>query len=809
MLIFPMIMNCIGIRIGTGILAALLAATAVRAEEKPKAAPAAAKGESAAGPLVFWHSQPVRPGETLMLAGARLEAGSVVEACLLPDADPGRPSGSALSDKGIGWQRLQPVQATPQLAQAVLPAGKDGVWICRVRCGDKAGPPRLLNAPDAWFAQGDQGETASPGGWIGVFGTCISMTGASVTPGPRVEPGKKGAVAPKAAAGPASGWGAGGGAVSRLALAVKGQVIRVLTARPSGGTRYGQYFDVPSDCAPGTYDLFVHNGCGGPQAWTRLSDRYNDKPIAALTVAPRVEWPETGVDVSQQPGANDDERFAAALKACRNGGILFVPAGAYKLRQQLVLPHLATLKGAGADKTRIEWVENPKDGAGKGLPLIRGADLSKPGPFDKRASFSIEDLSLTAGPSFASTMIEREATSVPAHFRRVIARVPRGADAGVQKELEGVVLNLRYARNTEITACDWDAFSVIIFWKEVSHLRCTDTRLRWRGMYIWLMRNHNSILFAHNRLTMAGTFASNGFTEAMNPNPGMSYAGYDNSNCRGLYYAHNVSDREEAEPPHRSIGITFDGATAVYAGRVKSVDGTKMSLAGQTIGPDQYNHPPCDPGASVRIVSGRGAGQWRYLVSKPTTKVSEIEVDRPWEVEPDGESWLAVSSVLGRTLFVANRFANDPLLQTYFNTEDVVYAENEIGVPGKRVSMPVWADAGLSAWHYQVLDNQVGEQGMDADCAQPPLSLARDYAGPVTGTHVYRNNRAAGAAARFAIRLPSRIIGFLLERNQGMAAIEARDVKDALGVVRQNTNAKGSVLLPDVPAALKGVVVAP
>ena len=513
--------------------------------------------------------------------------------------------------------------------------------------------------------------------------------------------------------------------------------------------------------------------------------------------------------MTQQPGATDDERFAAAINACRNGGILFVPAGTYRLKQPLVLPHLTTLRGAGTEKTRIEWTEDPKDGKGQSLPLIQGADLPKPGDFDRRASFSLEDLSLLSGPAFTGNLIERASTSVPAHFRRVAARVPRQTFEGNRKETEGVVLHLVRARNTEITGCDWDAFSVIILLKEVSHLRCTDSHIRWRGLYLWLMRNHNNILFAHNRVTMAGTFSGNGYTEAMNPNPGLSVAGYDNSNCRGLYYAHNVTDREEAEPPHRSIGITFDGATAVYAGRVKSIDGTKLSLAGPTIGPDQYNHPPCDPGASVRIVSGRGAGQWRYLVSKPTTKVTEIEVDRPWDVEPDADSWLAVSNVLGRTLFVGNKFSNDALLQTYFNTEDVVFAENAVGVPGRHVSMPVWADAGLNAWHYQVLDNQVGEQGVSADCAQPGWNPAKDYAGPITGTHVYRNNRATDAAARFVIRIPSRIIGFLLEHNQGMAGIETRDVKDALGVLRQNTSLKGAILQPDVPATQKNIVVAP
>ena len=749
-------------------------------------------------PMIFWHSQPVRPNETLMLSGANLTPGTQVEVCKLPDGKAGQPTAFDPAAKGLSWQPLGLLQLTPQLAQAVMPAGKEGVYACRVRNGDLIGAARLVNAPDVWFAQGDQGETASPGGWIGVFGTCIAANSNPLPVGIRTGTGKPKSSLPRPAALPKA---APSEPQTLLALVARGQTVRVLTSRPSGGTRYGQFFDLPADCPLGTYELFVHNGCGGPHGWTRLADHYNEQPITTITVAVPEEWPNTGVDVTKLPGGNDDERFAKAIAACRSGGIIFVPSGTYRLTQPLVLPHRTLLRGAGMDKTKLEWTADPKDGKGQHLPLIRGDAVSSKNGFDKRASFSLEDLSITASPTHEGHVIVREHTSVPAHFRRVAARCP------LQTRVpERFILDMRYARNTEITECIWDAFYVIGLYKEVSHLRCNDNHFRWRGQTVSLLRHHNNILFAHNRITMAGTLTGNGYTVAMNANPGFAYAGHDYSNCRNLYYAHNISDREEAEPPHGSIGITFDGATAAYSGRIASVAGTKISLVGSTLGANQYGHPPCHPGASVRIVSGRGAGQWRYLTSKQTVNVKELEVDRAWDVEPDAGSWLAVSNVLGRTLFVGNKFSNDALLQTYFGTGDVVWAENAIGVPGKKVGMPVWVDVGRNVWHYQVIDNHVTELGVDMGCAQPDWHTPKDYTGPVTGTHVYRNNRVTDAKASFTINLPSRIIGFVVEGNQGLSALQARNVKDALGLLRHNTTLKGAVLKPEVPADQKILV---
>ena len=742
---------------------------------KPAATPAGL-------PFIFWQSQPVRPAETLMLAGANFTPESVIEACRLSDQDPGNPTAFNPLETALKWEPLTNLQMTPQLAQAGMPASAEGVYACRVRAGTLASAVRRINAPDAWFAQGDLGETASPGGWIGVFGTCMAWQNAPAVAGPQT-----GAKSASSAVRP-------GTPLPRLALVSNGKIVRKITARPADGTRFGQFFDLPADLAPGTYDLHIHNGRGGPQGWSPLDDYCNAEHITTITITAHPVWPRTRVNVMKFAGA-DDARFAGAIESVKNGGVIFVPAGTYKLTKPLLLPNQCMLRGAGMGQTRIEWTANPLDSNGRLASLVSGAELNgSKDPFNRRASFSIEDLSLIASPTFTGQVINREGTREPAHFSRVTVKVPYPQDAkGDNAQVLAIALS--NTRNLAITECEIDARNGINTNREVSHLRCTDNHFYWRNLYLYLMRDADNIIVSHNRFTMVGTWVGNGFTEAMNANPGFGYAAYDQSNTRGLYYAHNLSDRAEKDTPHSSIGITFDQSGPAYFGQIRAVNGTKLTLAGQTNPADQYNHPPCHPGGTVRIVSGRGAGQWRVLLSKATTSVSELEIDRPWEVEPDTSSWIAVSYVHGKALFVDNRFANEALLQTYFSTDDVVFADNTLGVPGKAVGMPVWAEGGLNAWHYQVLDNKVTELGISMGTSITKNKQHEDYAGPVTGTQIYRDNHATKAEAKFSINVPDHCLGYLIEGNQGIAEIKPGKAGDSLGLLRNNTDLKGKPIL--------------
>lgn len=115
---------------------------------------------------VFWASDPVRPGETVLLTGEGFTSNSVVE----------------LSDTGAAesWTALNVLQTGAQSLKAVVPDSRPlSVWACRIREGERASKAEWLNEPVVWWWNGDGGETATPGGWLRVFGKSLHFGGQS------------------------------------------------------------------------------------------------------------------------------------------------------------------------------------------------------------------------------------------------------------------------------------------------------------------------------------------------------------------------------------------------------------------------------------------------------------------------------------------------------------------------------------------------------------------------------------------------------------------------------------------------------
>lgn len=724
-------------------------------------------------PKIFWVSQPVRSGQTVLLQGAGLVAGTGPRMTFLPDDEPGLPPAAELPVKELNWEPVDPLLATGASMALPLPRGDDRVTAVSWQRGRQSTRPVLVNAPEVWFVQGDQGDTASPGGWLGVFGTCLRLDAAA----------------------------------PRLALVAEGRPARVVTGTATEvghDTGYGHYFRLPADLAPGRYTVYLHNGHGGPAAWTRYAG-YAHGPLDSVTIAPRVVWPTAEFTVD--PGADDDARLAAALARARanGGGVIVVPAGTLRLARPLLLPQRTLLRGQGRDVSTLEWTADPTTPDGRPLPLISGEGLPRPDG-GQRAAFSLEDLTVRGGPTLGQCLVERSQTTIPAYLKRVRLVAPRQKS---EREARPA-LQLNQTANFAVTDCDLDAFSCItVQYSSASYLRIAGNRLRWRGATINLLRDHQNVIIEDNRLTMAGTFRDNGYTPEQNPNPGLWWDAFDSSNVRDLYYAHNTSGREEAEPPHTCIGITFDGNGAAYFGRVTAVNGTHLTLAAPTNRGDIYNHPPCQPGAFVRIVAGRGMGQWRHLVSRATIAVTELEVDRPWDVEPDATSWLAVNGFQGRALFIENDFGNEPCLQTYFGSHDVIWAGNKFGLVGQRTTVPVWygtiAGGMQSDWHYQVLDNEIRGDSVDLVTVNASFGqLPADYAGPLSLGHLYRGNWASGTS-RFMLALPPRMDGFVVEGNRRLSELRTKDAEQSRGLLRYNSGVTDQALAATLPAG-SGVV---
>ena len=266
-----------------------------------------------AGPAIFWASDPVGPDETVLLLGDGFAAGAIVEVARLDDAPAQVPPASRLAVSK--WTPIKPLQASRQCVKAVIPATwKAGVYVVRARQGAEVSEPWLVNAPQPWWLQGDEGQRATPGGWLRAFGKCLGMA-----------PGAQ--------------------------LVLQGADGRALALKISENTCWAIGGPVPATVKPGDYEVFVHNGWGGRLAW---------QPAGKITVAPPVAWKQDVFPVKlegEKPNVEQALREALAQAQQSGGGIVQLPRGTHDLTAPLEIPPGTVLRGAGMGLTTL-YIKN-------------------------------------------------------------------------------------------------------------------------------------------------------------------------------------------------------------------------------------------------------------------------------------------------------------------------------------------------------------------------------------------------------------------------------------------------------------------
>lgn len=361
-----------------------------------------------AAPTITWFSDPVRPGETVLLRGGDFGAAPALEFARLDDGK-----------RSPLLQRLPVLQCADDALKFTIPADTaPGVFECRVVADGATSATVLLNAPQVWWLQGDAGHPATPGGWVRVFGKCLGER-------------------PMVQLVPATG------------------APLTLTAELADG--WSLRCAVPADLVPGTYQVRVHNGHGGQAAWAETS----------LTVVAPAPWPTGVYNVLATYGAtavadmrkslvkygqplDRTDGLAAALAKAKSagGGIVYFPAGRYHLKTPLELPPHTVLRGEGMGLVTLSWGAgrfNLDGGGDQGL--ARDAEPPPPTNFISGPSFALEDLSLYV-PLNHRTVVDGGEVKL----RRVRMRIGHLWALDGNKRPEGLLARLGH--NFEVTDCD-------------------------------------------------------------------------------------------------------------------------------------------------------------------------------------------------------------------------------------------------------------------------------------------------------------------------------------------------------------------
>ena len=422
---------------------------------------------------------------------------------------------------------------------------------------------------------------------------------------------------------------------------------------------------VPKNLAPGRYEVHMHNGLGGPGGWRQAGE---------VTVAThKAPWPskvfrvvDFGAVANDQ--ASDQPAVEAALRAVaeNGGGVVHFPRGRCQLTGSLEVPPNTLLRGESLELSQIYWQDANE------MPdhLIRGGD-----------GFGMRDLFVHAG-HHNNGIVCQDATNV--FIKRVRIRMLKhqyvtGEEYLRRSAIRGRSLILN-AENLHVEDCD--------IYTDGSHSFSVSARYG---------------IMARNRLRGHGGGGIGSCDKFVYEENTVQGGGHSFGPNRNVYWGHNkvgqnfVHDRES---------VTFDGGGHAFKGGVTACKGKQMVLDQKLV----WRHrPEYWIGKYVFIMNGRGAGQARRLVRNDRSP--EIEVDRPWVVEPDESSFVMISHGRERVLFVGNEIEDSTVaLQFYGSLVEGVQASNTSARTGGFHSYGMQKGGGPEpSWYMQFIDNVIKE----------------------------------------------------------------------------------------------------
>ena len=673
-------------------------------------------------PVVFWASDPVHPGETALVLGdgfgeqARVSVGRLAD---LAAAEPAAAEPIA----------VEVVQRSPQCVKFVLPPQlPDGVFSYRITAagGTVTG---LLNRPQAWWVQGDGGPSATPGGWVRWFGKNLGDASAGLAPKLQLRGEKN--------------W-----EVEAVADAYSGRA------------------SLPADLPPGEYEVAVHNGRGGPTAWSEpLRLR-----VAATTSRPGGQFNVRDFGAEGDGVKDDTAAVLTALEKARTdgGGVVYFPRGRYRLSDGLTVPRFTELRGERCEFVALCWVDLPAPPEA----LVRGTN-----------SFGLQDLTLYA-QNYRHVIVgdlgdQPEAGDVCLRRVRVRASIYRGHPTPEQVDVRfreslrlstggGDTVRLG-GENIEITDCDLYGSGRALFLSRVRGGRVAKNHF-YNGRWGWYCISGSDGLIFENNVLQGGDLMSTG--GGLNCLDG-------SASSQNVFFARNQLrllhgwDRE---------AMTSDAGGEVYFGKIAAADGAQLTLAGE-MNEVKRNWV----GAGVFVLAGKGAGQSRRVAGHEGNVVA---LDRPWTVPPDAESEVCITMFQGHYLLVGNEFTDTGAMQFYGTSIECLVAGNR----GTRMAgfrgLGLWYHGYQPSWFCQFLDNEISEGNYyhwDAGSGAVVEVLGAShppYAGSLNRGAIVRRNRLLNNAQ---VRVVGTCCDAIVEGNRVENTEQGVFVsRDACGVLVRN-----------------------
>lgn len=716
----------------------------------------------AAKPVIIWASDPVRPGETVVVRGDAFGKTPQVTVSQAPDS--------------AAWQPAEVLQRTDRTLKFILPATlKPGIVSFRIASGPEISEPVLLNEPEIWWTQGDQTDSATPGGWIRVFGLNLELK-----------------------------------PTAKLTLSQGGRTIEIA---PQAVDAYNVKVALPESLEAGDYQMSLVTSENHPAARTE---------IGAMQVKPRPAGNERVFDVTKfgatnaMPGSiqyytgmmalgqkDSVEAIQKTIDAAgaAGGGVVWFPRGIYVLSRGLTVPPKVTLRGAGRGATALSWVDDMLPREKEEITrLTWGSLLYKPikdpenpaHPFliKGQGHFTVEDLAMYAVNHRAGIQSDppvADNDSGHVKIRRVVMRLNRfinnQENSRHYTNFEDVFIR-RWKEEPqrgqtwqgaihlggpciEVTDCDiFSSMSAMVLNGASGHI----ARNRIAGVpkhWTILARRTQRLIFEENECLNGGISLLN--VHAMASNDGKTL--YTSNFSREIYMANNSIKDSYLKDRDGGFVSDFHAPLGVHTGWAASSNGTTATLAKATEG---SNLTQTWQGAMVSVLDGKGAGQVRFMKSIAGT---QVEVDAPWLVPLDQTSFVSISKTLYRGLLINNTVADAGNAVTLWGGGvDMIVAGNRSDRGGSFNQIVLChGDQFIPGIRAQFLDNTITEginwgagyifprASLIGTYSYTPLSFERviqknkgkpvtapDYNGPLGIDQVFRRNRIESSGCFYA-----------------------------------------------------------
>ena len=740
-----------------------------------------------AAPVIIWASDPVRSGETVVVRGDAFGRKAKVEVSVSGQGD---------------WKPAEILQQTERTLKFVLPKELPAGVVCfRIQVDGAFSDLQKLNAPKVWWIQGNQVESATPGGWIRLFGLNLGL--------------KKGA---------------------KLILRNEGisAPLRLIAV-----DEFNFRAEVPDTVSVGEYRVEFESGEGitGENVMAgkveivtspkQLNKVYNVTDFGSKPGQPDAIQYYTGMKALDQVDSTESIQKALNAAGKSGGGVVYFPRGIYVLSKGVEVPAGVILRGAGRGQTALSWVDDQLPREKEDLvKLMWGSLLFKPIPDPQNAAhpylirgpghFGVEDLAIYAVNHRAGILSDFPDTAPGAghvKIHRVLMRLNRfinvqrtgrhyadaeeaflrrwkdepkgGANCQGAIHLSGP--------NLEVVDCDiYSSMSAMIFNGAsgvIARNRIAGTGRSWTVMG----RKTRKLIFEENLCLDGGICLLNVHVTA-------SHEGKlgDASNfSRELYCARNSI--EDCYVLDRDGGFVsdFHSPLGIYTGWAKQSEGTKATLASSMQGDDLSSKWA---GAMVSVLDGKGAGQVRWMKSLAG---NEVVVDEPWQVPLDGSSFVSVSKTLYRGLFVHNLVADaGNTVSLWGGGVEMVVAGNrsERGGALNQITL-CHGDQFIPGMRAQFFDNVITEGiNLGASYVFPRGSLigtytytplyferviqknkgqpvtAPDYHGPLAVDQIFRRNRIESAGNFYAGGMVSNILFEMGEVKHSRIGVDIREM---------------------------------